>query len=379
MSHLPGNPKRVCHISTVHCPDDVRVFRRECCSLAQAGYDVHLVIGTSREEVKEGVHMHPLRVPRHRFLRMVLGPWLALYIALQTRSRLYHYHDPELIAMGFVLRWVLGKSVIFDVHECVWRQLESKPYLPAWAGRPLGLLYRCAERLLTIGQVIIVANAHNERDDSKVTLVQNFPIRLPDIVSAPRTFNNAGRPSLVYLGNLSAIRGAHVYVELAHQLKLRGRSFHMVLIGEHPMLFRHELCARLQTLGLEADVEITGRMEWSAAMQRVSKATIGLCLLQPVPNYTTCLATKILEYMMVGTPVLASRFDCWKPFVEGERVGVMADPTDMGDVLQACERMLDDMESLEAMSQRGQTAVQEKYHWEGEFKKLQSVYERVLL
>lgn len=379
MSRVPGNTKRVCHISTVHCPDDVRIFRRECCSLVQAGYEVHLVTGTPREEVKEGVHMHPLRVPRHRLPRMVLGPWLALYRALKTRSHLYHYHDPELIGMGFVLHWVLGKKVVFDIHECVWRQLQSKPYLPAWTGRPLGFLYRCAERVLTIGQVKIVANAHSERDYEEATLVQNFPARRPDIASSHRTFRHGDPPSLVYLGNLSAIRGAHVYIDLAHRLKLRGRSFHMVLIGEHPASFHRELCARLRTLGLEAEVEITGRMEWSTAMQRVSKATIGLCLLRPAPNYTTCLATKILEYMMVGTPVLASRFDCWRPFVEGERVGVMADPTDMGDVLQACERMLDDMESLEAMSRRGQEAVQEKYHWEGEFEKLQSVYERVLL
>jgi glycosyltransferase involved in cell wall biosynthesis len=90
------------------------------------------------------------------------------------------------------------------------------------------------------------------------------------------------------------------------------------------------------------------------------------------------LATKIVEYMMVGTPVLASNFDAWRPFVEGERVGRMADPQDMDDILDACERMLDDMESLETMSRNGQAAVADKYNWDREFEKLQGAYERCL-
>lgn len=379
MNREARKAKRICHISTVHRPDDVRIFLRECNSLVQDGYEVHLVIGAPRAEVKARVHIHPMRLPQHRLLRMLLGPWIAMRTALRTRSWVYHYHDPELIGMGFVLRWCLGKKVIFDIHECVWRQLESKPYLSTWMGRPLGWAYRCLERGLTIGQVKVVANAHSEGDYNNATLVQNFPHRLPEVIPAHRTFDFANPPQLVYLGNLSAIRGAHAYVDLAHQLKLRNRSFRMVLMGEHTESFHRELKDKIRTLGLESQVEITGRVAWVDAMQIVSKATIGLCLLQPVPNYTTCLATKILEYMMVGTPVLASHFDCWRRFVEDEGVGLMVDPLDGSAVLEACECLLDNEASLAEMSRRGQQAIQERYHWGREFKKLQACYEQLFL
>jgi glycosyltransferase involved in cell wall biosynthesis len=299
--------------------------------------------------------------------------------ALHTRSWVYHYHDPELIGMGFVLRWVLGKKVIFDIHECVWRQLLSKPYLSTWMGRPLGWVYRFLERGLTIGQVKVVANAYSEGDYPNAILVQNFPLRSPEVVPAHRTFDFANPPQLVYLGHLSAIRGAYAYVELAHRLKLRERSFRMVLMGEHTESLYRELNDKIRTLGLESQVEVTGRVSWMEAMRVVSESTIGLCLLQPVPNYTTCLATKIMEYMMVGTPVLASRFDGWRRFVEDEGVGLMVDPLDGQAVLQACERMLDDEESLVEMSRRGRQAIQEKYHWAREFKKLESCYQQLFL
>jgi glycosyltransferase involved in cell wall biosynthesis len=76
--------------------------------------------------------------------------------------------------------------------------------------------------------------------------------------------------------------------------------------------------------------------------------------------------------------VLASNFDTWKPFVIGERVGVMADPTDIDDVLHAYERMIDDFESLEDMSQNGQKAVVDKYNWDVQFEKLRTAYEKTL-
>jgi glycosyltransferase involved in cell wall biosynthesis len=356
----------------------VRIFTRECCSLVQAGYALDLVIGAERDVVREGVHIHALRLPRRRLLRMAVGPWIALRAALRTRCCLYHYHDPELIGMGFVLRWVLGKKVVFDIHECVWRQLQSKPYLPAWLGRPAGWLYRCVERVLTLGQVKVVANAHSRRDYRNSILVQNFPRRVSELIPVSRPFSSAEAPLLVYLGHVSVLRGAHAYIDLAQGLKRRGRAFKMMLIGEHPEALHHELCARVRRLGLTSEVDITGRMDWFSAMRIVSRATIGLCLLQPAPNYTRCLATKILEYMMVGTPVLASNFDTWRPFVEAEDVGVMTDPTDSKAVLRACERMLDDREGLAGMSRRGRAAVQAKYDWDKEFETLLRAYETLL-
>ena len=373
--------KRICHISTVHPLSDVRIFYRECVSLACTGYEVHLVIPAGKSEVRDGVHVHPLPRVKSRLLRMLIMPWVALSSALRTRSVLYHYHDPELIFMGFILRWVFFKKVVFDIHESVVRQIVSKPYLPKFAKALAPFMYSSLERIFTIGQALVVANKNSVPDYStrKIQLVQNYPLVSVDVDIVTKEWSSkASTPLLVYVGGVSKIRGGESYVELAQLLNERGYEYRMQIIGPYDRQFGTRIHRRIAELGLQDRVVLLGRMPWPEAMKVVAQAHIGMCLLMPVPNYTTCLATKILEYMMLGTPVLASDFNCWREYVEGERVGRMADPTDIEQVADTCQQMLDDPGELSQMAVRGIEAVRSKYNWTSEFRSLLACYGELL-
>ena len=47
---------KICHVTSVHPREDVRIFHKECVSLAKAGYDVTLVQHGDNYE-KDGVHL----------------------------------------------------------------------------------------------------------------------------------------------------------------------------------------------------------------------------------------------------------------------------------------------------------------------------------
>lgn len=176
--------ERICQISTVHPPTDVRIFYRECCSLVKAGYEVNLVIPGEQSYTKEGVHIHSIRRVKNRLLRMLFMPWVAMRKALQTKSSLYHYHDPELLFMGFVLRWVFGKKVIFDIHELVKKQIMIKECLPKWSRKPVGTLYRIVEKILTPGQGLVLASLASIHDyPPSAYLVRNYPLLNEEIIS----------------------------------------------------------------------------------------------------------------------------------------------------------------------------------------------------
>ena len=370
---------RICIFTTVQLPDDVRMFHRECKSLVKAGYDVHLVVPCEKSELREGVQIHAIRRPRSRLVRMTIMPWIAMREALRTKASIYHFHAPELLLVGFLMRWVLRRKVVFDMRESIPRQIMGKEYLPRWSRRIISLCYRVVENICLKGIALIVANDRSVEENKPCYLVRNFPEVHEELMAgAVEMEKRLGQPLLVYVGGVWESRGASVYVELAKRLSEHGRDFRMMIIGPYEEKFGQRLNSRIRALGLEDKVQVTGLMDYGEAMKLVSRAAIGLCLLKPIANYTFCLAGKIVEYMIYGTPVLCSAFDHWRPYVEGERTGLMVDPNNIDEVIRACESMLKNPEELAAMGKRGMEAVHRKYNWGTEFKVLLRCYDDLL-
>jgi hypothetical protein len=113
------NKIKVCHLTSVHPIDDVRIFHKECISLAKNGYDVTLIACGEREyeEIKNGVKCISLYVPvKNRLERMIKRPKAIYKKALEIDTYIYHFHDPELLPLGKKLKRK-GKKVIYDAHK----------------------------------------------------------------------------------------------------------------------------------------------------------------------------------------------------------------------------------------------------------------------
>jgi len=370
---------RVCLFSTVQLPDDVRLFHRECKSLVNSVYDVHLVVPCEKSELRDGVQLHAIPRLRNRLIRMTIMPWIAMCKALKTKASIYHFHDPELLPVGLVMRWGLSKKVVFDMRESTARQIISKEWLPKWSRKVVSLCYRVIEHVCLKGIAVIAANDKSVEENEPCYLVRNFPAIDEELMTnAMEMDRRLEQPLLVYVGRVAKIRGALLYVELAKRLLERGYSFRMMIIGTYEENFGQHLKAKVREVNLQDTVTVTGHMDYREAMKLVSRAVIGLSILEPAPNFTVCLAGKIVEYMMCGTPVLCSRFDHWRAYVEGERTGLMVDPNNIEEVVKVCEQMLSNPDELAAMGKRGMEVVRTKYNWDTEFKVLLQCYEDLL-
>jgi len=63
---------RVMHLTTVHHAYDPRILQREARSLAEGGYEVHLLARHEKAEYWEGVRIHPLPQVSGRMRRLLL-------------------------------------------------------------------------------------------------------------------------------------------------------------------------------------------------------------------------------------------------------------------------------------------------------------------
>ena len=132
---------KVCHFTSAHDSDDIRVFVKECVTLASNGFEVYFVApGTSRED--QGVKVVGIGdVPEGRLKRMTGFSKMAYKSALDLNCDIYHFHDPELLPYGLKLK-KKGKTVIYDSHEDVPAQIMDKKWIPAFLRKTVSGMFR---------------------------------------------------------------------------------------------------------------------------------------------------------------------------------------------------------------------------------------------
>jgi len=359
---MPGRGVRVCHLTSVHPANDVRIFEKECLSLAAAGYDVHLVAPAAESGRVRGITIAAVPPARGRIARALVTTARVVTRALSIRARVYHFHDPELIPAGILLR-VLGKHVLYDVHEDVAADILDKAYLPRWTRRALARIVDVGERLAARGLSGVVAATPaiaRRFPAARSVVVQNFP--LPSEV-APTDGPAYGRrlPVVAYVGLINELRGVDEMVRAVGMLT--HQRVRLVLAGpfDPPALE-----ARLRALDGWRQVDYRGVLPRAGVRQAFAEARLGLVLFHPRPNHVESQPNKLFEYMAAGLPVVASRFPLWQQIVEGTGCGLVVDPLDPRAIAAAIQWLLEHSAEAEAMGARGREAVRDRFNWAGE-------------
>ena len=107
----------VVHLTSVHTAFDVRVFHKECKSLARSGKDVVLIAPHPSGRVVDSVEVKGIRSSGGRFVRMTRTAWRLYREALRQNGDVYHFHDPELIPLGLLLAARHLEHVVAHVLE----------------------------------------------------------------------------------------------------------------------------------------------------------------------------------------------------------------------------------------------------------------------
>jgi glycosyltransferase involved in cell wall biosynthesis len=367
--------RKVCHISTVHPWDDVRIFHKECFSLVEAGYDVSLVVPHTRDETANGVRVIALPKAKNRFQRMAGLSFNAFRRALEQNAEIYHFHDPELIAVGMALK-LFGKRVIYDVHEDLPRQIENKEWLHPFLRKGIAYICECVEwfaGILLDGIVAVTPTIAGRFPAGKTWLVQNYP-RLGELVSGKPEPVSARKPVIVYIGGITETRGARTMVE-AMSLVPEKYEARLFLAGN---MDSESLFAGLQAMPGWIRVEFLGWQSREQVADLLGAAKIGMVPLHPTANHIHSQPIKLFEYMSAGIPVIASDFPLWREIVDGCNCGVLVDPMDPSSISKAICTLLDNPEEASRLGENGRMGCRDIYNWNHEAEQLLNCYATII-
>jgi len=368
----------VAHLTSVHSAADPRIFRKECRSLARAGFDVTVIGAGLDSAVEEEIHIRSVRKDKSRLARMTRTAWRVYRCARSEQADIYHFHDPELIPFGLLLL-IQGRRVIYDIHEDLPKDVLSKTYLPDWIRPLVSHAIRCFEDIASSRFSALVAVtpsiAHRFRSVNQRTIVvHNFPCADELMLRHKPIAWDQREDSVAYVGGIAVTRAIREMVS-AMSLLPDGVRATLELAGPENLDSSNSAAIRAHP-GWKR-VRYHGFVSQSAAFELLYRAKAGLVLYHPEPNQVESLPQKIFEYMGAGLPVVASDFPLWRRIITESGCGIVVDPLDAREIAKAIEYVLLHPREAEEMGRRGQLAVADRFNWNTEAKKLVDLYRQI--
>ena len=381
-------PKRHGMVVHAYYPLGETRVEREALALIDQGYEVDVIClqeaGEPAQEQVNGVNIYRLPVRRHRgrepgaWRRAVqLLEYLAFFflafgklLRLQRRRRyasVQVHNLPDFLVFAALGPRLAGARVILDLHDLMPEfyasltggDMTSWPVrLVAWQEK---VSCRFADHVITVTDVWRETLIRRGVPAEKVSVVMNVAderiFRRP---AAERPREGRDRFSLIYHGTFARRYGVDLIVRAVDKVRRQLPGIHLTLQGSGEL--SDELADLVRRLHLEDHVCLNQNfIPASELPQMISASDAGI-----VPNRSDIftdglLPTKLMEYVALGTPVIAAHTPTIAAYFDDTMVQFFK-PGDVDD-LAGCILALHGDRSRLARFARNCDKFNQKYSW----------------
>jgi glycosyltransferase involved in cell wall biosynthesis len=361
---------RVCVITTVHPPNDIRISK-ELDTLSKAGYDVVYIAQKGKFE-NDRIAYRPITRYHGRIKRLVKGSREALEQALKVNADIYHFHDPELIGLGKKLKRK-GKKVVYDIHEEYPSVILSKNWIPRYLRKVVAWLVDSYERKAVhlIDGIVVVVPEQLERftGKDKLAILPNFPDT--QLLESMRNKKKDGEDvRFVYSGSIDVDRSI---VEMIEAFVLLRKKYRIILDLLGPI---HDKSLRGYITEKESQADglvYRGSLAYNDALEIVSESDVGLMVMHKGRSKEMSSPLKMYEYLGLGLPIIASDFRKWREVLDEKPCALFVDPDSSSDIAEKMEILIKDKKLRNNMRENA-IEISSKYSWKSIENRLLTLY-----
>lgn len=362
---------KVCHLTSAHRWNDIRVFQKECKSLAQSRFEVHLVVPVLDFDSpkQDGVTIHPVRLPKNRKDRFLNLSKDILTTALSINADVYHFHDPELLLVGYKLKR-LGKCVVYDSHEDTPADILDRTWIPSLLRPMVSIMYTYFEKWITSrldGVIGVSEELTSNFGHPNAITIKNYPI-LNEVIESEKKQTNISCYG-IYIGSLSSVRGIK---EMIQSLEFMPKHYSLVIAGKFDCKEFERECTSLPQW---ERVNYLGFIPSHDAYSWLKGAEVGYTVLHPTNGHIYSLPIKNFEYMASKVPVLMTNISLWQQTFKDNAWYVSKVEPQI--IAAKAKEILEDSATRKLKVESAYNLIINEMNWEAESKKLVSYYNKL--
>lgn len=368
----------ILHTTISPCDNERRIFNEAFTAISH-GYQVEIV-ALKTPDLPEESETDQLKIIRLSVKHWEGGPlkflsfnWKIFRYLLKKKPAIIHAHDLWVLPASAAASLFTGGRLIYDAHE-YFAGLEIFN-IKKWSGR----IWILAERML-IGKVDSLITINRFHQKLFLKLYPDIPdsaviMNVPSLQHGPKTENMRSFDErdncLLYQGIFKEGRSLPVLI----------RSMHLVWEGRLDLIGFGDLEKRLREMvaeeGLENKIYFRGRAGWQTILEETQRARAGLVLFEPTSvNYTFASPNKFFEYVMAGTPVIASDIPAFRELNSIFEVGILVRLDGPEAISRAMKVMLTDRESWQKFHENCLDA-RKVWNWEKQEDMLMDIYRKL--
>lgn len=384
MKEVSQSPKRHCMVVHAYYPVGETRVQREALALIAAGYEVDVLclrdVGERAVDAEEGVNIYRLPMKRYKghgllvqlleylaFFMLAFFKLLSLYP--KRRYGTVQVHNlPDFLIFCALYPKLRGAKLILDLHDLMPEFFAAKSEgnmnslsvrVVTWQEQ---MSCRFADHVITVTDIWKETLIQRGVPAHKVSVVMNVadgrifqrhPQSTPDSANGEH-FN------LIYHGTFTHRYGVDLIVRAVDKVRQELPNIQAILVGDGE--YREDLLQLTAELGLEEHVDLSRQLIPAVELPPIIRqAHIGI-----VPNRSNIftdglLPTKLMEYVALGTPVIAAQTPTINAYFDETMVQFFK-PGDVDDLAKCIIALSQNRQRLSQFADNADR-FNEKYSW----------------